>query len=119
MGKVVINLTSGPEDPESSTIAYLVGTAAQTAGHDVLFFMTKEAVRFGLVGGAEAVEAADRPRLADLAHQFAERGGEIYLCPVCFTSRGLDENTTLPNARVAGAGPLWEWAGEGTTALTY
>ena len=24
MGKVVINLTSGPEDPESSTIAYLV-----------------------------------------------------------------------------------------------
>ena len=31
MGKVVINLTSGPEDPESSTIAYLVGTAAQSA----------------------------------------------------------------------------------------
>ncbi len=119
MGKVVINLTSGPEDPESSTIAYLVGTAAQTAGHAVLFFMTKEAVRFGLVGGTEAVEADGRPRLADLASQLAEKGGEIYLCPVCFTSRGLDEGETMPNARVAGAAALWEWAGEGVTAFTY
>ncbi len=119
MGKVVINLTSGPEDPESSTIAYLVGTAAQTAGHEVLFFVTKEAVRFGLLGGTETVEADDRPRLADLAQQFAERGREISLCPVCFTSRGLDEGALLENARVSGAAALWEWAGESVTAFTY
>ena len=63
MGKVVINLTAGPDDPEATTIAYLVGTAAQTAGNTALFFMTKEAVRLGLVGGPESV-VRPRPRSA-------------------------------------------------------
>ena len=81
--------------------------------------MTKEAVRFGIAGGTEAVEADDRPRLTDLAQQFAERSGEIYLCPVCFTSRGLDEGSLLANASVLGATPLWQWIGEGATVFTY
>lgn len=110
--RAVVNLTAGPEDPESSTIAYLVATAAQAAGRDVLLFMTKEAVRFGLTGGVDAVAADGRPSLASLSASFADAGGVIYLCPVCFTSRGLDENELLANARVAGGAPLWEWIGE-------
>ena len=120
MGKVVINLTSGPEDPESSTIAYLVGTAAQTTGHTVLFFMTKEAVRLGLTGGPESVPAQEgRPALGELSAAFAVAGGKIYLCPVCVRSRGLDEGSLQANASVLGSAALWEWVGEGATVFTY
>lgn len=43
MGKVVIHVTAGPENPEKATIAFLVGTAAQTAGNAVLAFFPIEA----------------------------------------------------------------------------
>ena len=120
MGKVVINLTAGPEDPEASTIAYLVGTAAQAAGNTALFFMTKEAVRLGLVGGPESVAPQEgRPALAKLSADFAAAGGAIYLCPVCVRSRELDEGSLLANASVLGAAALWEWIGEGATVFTY
>lgn len=119
MNKVVINLTAGPDDGEAATIAYLVGTAAQAAGNEVLFFMTKEAVRFGLEGGVDDVRDEGRPSLAALSAQLAEHGGTIYLCPVCVRSRGLDETKLLPNATVLGASALWEWIGEGATTFTY
>lgn len=117
--KVVINLTAGAEDGEAATIAFLVGTGAQEAGKDVVAFLTKEAVRLGQTGAMESVPAEGRPALADLARKFAEAGGELYLCPVCVKTRGLDESRLEPNARVAGAAALWEWIGEGATVFTY
>ena len=120
MGKVVINLTAGPEDPEASTIAYLVGTAAQAAGNTALVFMTKEAVRLGITGGPEAVARQEgRPSLATLSADFEAAGGTIYLCPVCARSRSLDEGSLLANASVLGAAALWEWIGDGATVFTY
>src|SRR2546421_3454597 len=44
-GKVVINLSTGLEDPERVTVAFLVGGAAAAAGKPVTMFLTKEAVR--------------------------------------------------------------------------
>ena len=119
MKKVVINLTVGPEDEEASTIAYLVATAAQDSGKDVLFFMTKEAVRLGFKGGADGVQDEGRPSLAGLSQQFADHGGTVYLCPVCVRSRHLDEATLLSNAAVLGAAALWAWVGDGATTFTY
>lgn len=119
MGKVVVNLTAGPEDPEAATIAYLVATAAQAAGNDVLVFMTMEAVRLGFPGGPEAVSQQEgRPSFAELSAQFADAGGSVYLCPVCVISRDLGDDP-LPNATIAGATPMWVWIGDGATVFTY
>ena len=118
-GKVVINLTAGAEDPEAATIAFLVGTAAQAAGNEVIFFCTKEAVRLAQSSEAAAVEAEGRPALADLSRQFADAGGELLLCPVCVKTRDLDGVEFDANARVAGAAVLWEWIGDGATVFTY
>jgi predicted peroxiredoxin len=120
MAKAVINLTAGPEDGEAATIAYLVGTAAQAAGNETLFFMTKEAVRLGFRGGPESVpQESLRPSVAELSVQFAAAGGRIYLCPVCVRSRRLEESALLPNASVTGAAGLWEWIAGGATVFTY
>jgi predicted peroxiredoxin len=119
-GKVVINLTIGHEDADRVTVAFLVGTAALAAGKQVATFLTKEAVGLGLPAYGEAVESAGAPPVARLLEQYAEGGGELLVCPVCFNARKLDESQLVANARLAGATPLWEWVGEGTaTVFSY
>jgi predicted peroxiredoxin len=117
--KVVINLATGLEDPERVTVAFLVGGAAAQQGRDVTMFMTKEAVRLALPGIAEAVACEGCPPLARLFEQYAQAGGQLFVCPICFTARKLDEGQLVPNARIAGATPLWEWIGEGATVFSY
>ncbi len=117
--KVVINLATGLEDTERVTVAFLVGTAALDQGKKVAMFLTKEAIRLGLPGHAEAVACEGCPPLSRLFQQYADGGGELLVCPICFTARKLDESSLLPNARLAGATPLWEWIGENATVFSY
>ncbi len=117
--KVVINLATGLEDPERVTVAFLVAGAALQQGKQVAMFLTKEAVRLGLPGHAEGVACEGCPPLSRLFEQYADGGGELLVCPICFTARKLDEGQTVGNARLAGATPLWEWIGEGATVFSY
>src|ERR671929_1566845 len=117
--KVVINLATGLEDAERVTVAFLVGGAAVDKGKRVAMFLTKEAVRLGLPGYADAVACEGCPPLSRLFQQYADGGGELLVCPICFTARKLEEANLVPNARLAGASPLWEWIGEGATVFSY
>jgi predicted peroxiredoxin len=118
-GKAVINLTTGHEDADAVTIAFLVATAALAKGRRVVMFLTKEAVRIGLPGYAEAIESAGAPPVAKLFEQFTEGGGELYVCPICFEARKLDSNALAANAKLAGATPLWDFIGDGATVFSY
>ena len=117
--KVVINLATGLEDAERVTVAFLVGGAALEQGKQVAMFLTKEAIRLGLSGEAEAVACEGCPPLSRLFQQFADGGGELLVCPICFNARKLDEADLVPNARLGGATPLWEWIGESATVFSY
>ena len=119
-GKVVINLSTGLEDAERVMIAFLVGGAAVEKGRQVAMFLTKEAVRIGLPGYADAIACDGCPPVARLFQQYAEGGGELLVCPICFNSRKLDESELVANARLAGATPLWDWIGNGdATVFSY
>jgi predicted peroxiredoxin len=117
--KVVINLATGLEDAERVTVAFLVGGAAVEQGKQVTMFLTKEAVRLALPGFADAVACEGCPPLARLFDQYASGGGELLVCPICFSARKLDESQLVGNARLGGATPLWEWIGEGATVFSY
>jgi predicted peroxiredoxin len=117
--KVAINLSTGLEDPERVTIAFLVGGAAAEQGKQVVMFLTKEAVRLAVPGVAEAVACDGCPPLERLFRQFAENGGELLVCPICATARKIPEHF-VDNARLAGATPLWEWIGDdAATVFSY
>jgi predicted peroxiredoxin len=117
--KVVINLATGLEDAEKVMIAFLVADAALEAGKRVAMFLTKEAVRLALPGIADAVACDGCPPLSRLFEQFAEGGGELLVCPICFNTKKLDEGELVGNARLAGATPLWQWIGGGATVFSY
>ena len=104
--KVVINLATGLEDAERVPVAFLVGGTAAEQGKQVTMFLTKEAVRLALPGTAEAVACEGCPPLSRLFQQYADGGGELLVCPICFQARKLDEASLIENARLGGATPL-------------
>lgn len=118
-GKVLVNLATGLEDAERVTVAFLVATAAQQQGKQVVIWTTKDAVRLGLPGEAAGIACDGCPPLERLFEQFAEAGGELWLCPICVDARGLGEAEKTPNVRITGATPMWEWVGSDTTVFSY
>lgn len=118
--KVVINLATGLDDGERVTVAFLVAGAAVEQGRPVTMFLTKEAVRLALPGYASGTACDGCPPIARLFEQFAEGGGQLLVCPVCFNARKLDEGELVPNARLGGATPLWDWIGDDhATVFSY
>ena len=118
-GKVVVNLATGLEDPERVMIAFLVATAAVDQGKSVVVWTTKDAVRLGLPGEAKGTACDGCPPIERLFQQFADGGGELWLCPICVDARGLTDAEKVPYSKIAGATPLWEWAGDEATVFSY
>ena len=119
-GKVLVNLTTGMEDGEKVTVAFLVAGAALGRGSEVAMFLTQEAVRLAEPGTAEGTFCEGCPPLERLFAQFAEGGGELLACPFCVDSRKLDAGKFVDNARVAGGTSLFEWLGdEPATVFSY
>ena len=119
--KVVVNLATGlNEDEERVTVAFLVAGAALDAGKSVGMWLTRDAVRLALPGEAKGEACDGCPPLERLFAQFAEKGGELMVCPICFNARKLDEDDLVANARLVGATPLWQWIGdEDATVFSY
>jgi predicted peroxiredoxin len=83
-------------------------------------WLTKEAVRLALPGHAEGVACEGCPPLPRLFEQFAEGGGQLLVCPICFSARKLDEGAMVANASLAGATPMFDWIGDdGATVFSY
>ena len=118
--KAVVSLTTGLEDPEKVTVAFLVALGAAEQGRPTLMFLTKEAVRLALSGFATGTACDGCPPLADLLARFEKAGGRFMVCPICFDSRKLDKGDLVANAEVAGTIPMWQWIGdEGATTFSY
>jgi predicted peroxiredoxin len=117
--KVLVSLTTGLEDAERVTVAFLVATAAVSQGKQVVVWATQEAVRLGLPGQAQGVACKGCPPLERLFEQFTEGGGELWLCPICVDARDLGDAEKVANVKIVGATPMWEWVGNDTTVFCY
>jgi predicted peroxiredoxin len=119
-GKAVISLSTGLEDPEKVTVAFLVTVGAAESGRPIVMFQAKEAVRLALDGVAAGVACDGCPPLQDLITRYEKAGGRYMVCPVCFNAKHLDKGSLLPNAELAGSVQLWEWIGdEPATTFSY
>jgi predicted peroxiredoxin len=118
--KAVISLTTGLEDPEKVTVAFLVAVGAAETGRPTLMFLTKEAVRLALDGVAVGVACDGCPPLPDLMKRYAAAGGRYYVCPICFDAKKLDKATLIDGAELQGTVPMWQWIGDGgATTFSY
>jgi predicted peroxiredoxin len=119
-GKAVISLTTGLEDPEKVTVAFLVAVGAAESGRPTLMFLAKEAVRLVIDGTAAGVACEGCPPLADLVKRYEAAGGRYYVCPICFTAKNLSQAALIGGAELQGTVPLWAWIGdEPATTFSY
>ena len=119
-GKAAINLTTGLEDAEKVTVAFLVAVGAAESGRPTLMFLAKEAVRLALNGTAVGVACDGCPPLAELVKRYQAAGGRYYVCPICFTAKQLDQEALIASAELQGTVPMWQWIGdEGATTFSY
>ncbi len=117
--KAAISLTTGLEDPEKVTIAFLVALGAAEADRPTTMFLTKEAVRLVTGSVAQGVGCEGCPSLESLVERYEAAGGTYLVCPICFNARHLDEADLLANAEIGGTVQLWEWIGDGATTFSY
>ncbi|TDD57173.1 peroxiredoxin [Nonomuraea terrae] len=118
-GKAVVSLTTGLEDTERVTVAFLVAVGAAEEGRPTLMFLTKEAVRLALEGFAVGVACAGCPPLPELVERYQNASGTFLVCPICFNARGLDEAELIKAATLGGTVPMWRWIGDGATTFSY
>ena len=119
-GKAVVSLTTGLEDPEKVTIAFLVAVGAAESGRPTLMFLTKEAIRLAYPGVATAVACSGCPPLEDLMQRYVAAGGTYLVCPICVDAKGLGDAELIAGASKGGTVPMWDWIGdEGATAFSY
>jgi predicted peroxiredoxin len=118
--KAVISLTTGLEDPEKVTVAFLVAVAAAEEGRPTLMFLTKEAVRLAQQGVAVGVACDGCPPLPELLARYVAAGGTYLVCPICFNAKALDPERLIEHAELGGTIPMWKWIGdEGATTFSY
>ncbi|MEU4382686.1 DsrE family protein [Micromonospora echinofusca] len=118
-GRAVVSLTTGLEDPEKVTVAFLVAVGAAEQGRPTLMFLTKEAVRLATGSVATGVACFGCPPLPDLVRRYQDAGGTFLVCSVCFTAKGLDESQLISAAEIGGTVQLWQWIGDGATTFSY
>jgi len=116
--KAVVSLTTGLEDPEMVTVAFLVSVGAAEYGRETVMFLTKEAVRLATAGVATGVACDGCPSLPSLVERYAAAGGRYLVCPICFGSRGLAEGELIGGAELGGTVRLWQWIGD-DPAVTF
>jgi predicted peroxiredoxin len=118
--KAVVSLTTGLEDPEKVTVAFLVAVGAAEAGRRTLMFLTKEAVRLAVDDVAAGVACDGCPSLPELLKRYEAAGGEYYVCPICFEAKHLDSSGLITGADLKGTVALWSWIGDDTvTTFSY
>jgi len=118
-GRVIVGCTHGDEDPDRVAVSYLTAVAALDQGGDVVMWLSVEGVRLALRGYVDPIRAGQDPPIDRLHAQFIEKGGQFYVCPICFNERGLDESQLVENAALKGATPLMEFAAGGAVTFNY
>jgi uncharacterized protein len=99
-------------------VSYLTAGAALAQGKDVVMWLSSEGVRLAMRGYVDPIRAGQEPPVKRVHNQFIEKGGRVYVCPICFNDRDLDEGELVQNAELKGASPLMEFAGDGATTFT-
>jgi predicted peroxiredoxin len=118
--KTVVSLTTGLEDAERVTVAFLVAVGAAETGRETLMFLTQEAVRLALPGTATGVGCSGCPSLESLVERYQAAGGRIFVCPICVDARSIDASELIAGAELNGTVPMWNWIGDqDATTFSY
>ena len=119
MRSLVIKLTAGATEPEKVGQAFTVAATSATAGVPISMWLTGDATWFAVPGHAEAFELPHSAPLVDLRDAVLA-AGTLTVCTQCATRRGIEKESLVPGARLAGASAfVEEILADSAQALVY
>lgn len=103
MGKYLMIVNAGPEDPNRATVPFLTAKALIEKGHEVSIWLYNNSVYLMKEGSYEFVQAPGLPPLEDLMLFLATtHSTPVYIGVSCAIGRGLvDEQTQKPLCKFA------------------
>lgn len=107
--KFCVSLTCSKDNPDKTTVAFVVANAAAASDKETLVFLSTEGVRLASPGYADSIHEEGFAPLKELIKSFVEAGGKIYVCSPCFKKRGLDEQKLISGATIVGGAKLIEF----------
>jgi len=108
---VATSLTTGLDDTEKVTVAFVISVAAAEQGRRTLMFLTKEAAPLAMDGFATGPHSEGCPPLVS-SSGYAYAGVRYFVGPICFDVRKLDAGERIPGAETDGTAPIWQWIGD-------
>jgi predicted peroxiredoxin len=120
MAKVLIHLTTGPENPTRAALALLVARTAADEGHDVRVFIAGDGVHLARPATAAATHGIGTGSFAEHYWEaLVQRGVPILRSGMSSKGRGIDAETAAGSVELAPPTKLIELATCADATLTY
>ena len=115
---LVVVVTHG-SDHELSSIAFTIANGGLTAGLRVSIFLTSSGVDLVRKRAIHSTQVNPLEPLAALVQDFIARGGNLWACPPCVTSRGYTQADLIDGVVIAGASKMHELIAAGAGTLSF
>lgn len=120
MGKMLVHVTCGPEDPTRAALAFLVAKTATGEGHEVSLFLAADAVQLVRDAVLDSLNGVGTGSLRESHDAIVAGGGRFYLSGMSSKARGVGEQDIAGKpAEMAMPDVLVKLAFESDTVLTY
>lgn len=116
--KLVVLVTKGIES-ELSSVAFTIANGGFTAGLEVKIFLTSTAIDLVRKRGQAMTQVAPLDPLAKLIGDFMQRGGVVWACTPCVTSRGYQQEDLLDGVVITGASVMHADIKAGAATLSF
>lgn len=92
--RLLVNVTTGPENPTRAALGLLVARTAAEAGHEVRLFLAGDGVHLARPETAEALHGVGTGSVAEHWSVLVGSGVQIVLSGLSSKARGIDANAT-------------------------
>jgi predicted peroxiredoxin len=116
IGKLLIHVTRGPEDPSRAALAFLVGKAAIAEGHEVMYFLAADAVGLLRQAVLDSLVGLGTGSLRESYDALVAGGARFYVSGLSSKARGFDPGDV---AEAAMPDRLVQLAFEADRVLSY
>ncbi len=104
--KLVVVVTTGPEDPEKATIPFMVASAALAMDVQVTMVLQGKGVLTATKGVYEHIISPGLKPLKELVEGFIPLGGKIFVCIPCIEERKISKEDLVEGCELVKAGKL-------------
>jgi predicted peroxiredoxin len=91
MAKILVHLTTGPENPTKAALGFLVAKAAVEEGHEVSLFLAGDSVQLLRDGVLDSLVGLGTGSLRESYDAVVDSGARIYASGMSSKARGVGE----------------------------